>query len=75
MTTNPAYRIQEIRKATVNGCKVKIFKAYRYSPMADAYIFDGQYTVPQRTANKHISAMYETGNIYRAAHANKGPQA
>ena len=69
MQSLPAYRIDAIRKATVNGCKVKLFKAYRYSPMAGAYIFDGQYAVPQRTASKKIPAMYEAGNMHRASHA------
>jgi hypothetical protein len=69
MSAQPAFRIEEIRKATVNGCKVKLFKAWRYSPMAEGYIFDGQFSVPQRTANKNIPAIYERGDTHRASHA------
>jgi hypothetical protein len=62
------HRIEDIRKATVNGRKVKLFKAWRYSPIAEGYIFDGQYEVPQRTANKNIAALYEDGNVFRNSH-------
>lgn len=48
------YRIEEIKKATVNGRKVKLFKAYEYDEKAKAYVFRGQYTAPQRTANKNL---------------------
>ena len=37
--------------------------------MADGYIFDGQYSVPRRTANKNIAALYANGNVSRNSHA------
>jgi|GEM_PF-4370065 len=58
-------RINDIRKATVRGQRVKLFKAWRYSPMAEGYIFDGQYSVPQRTANKNIAALYADENVLK----------
>ncbi|MDD4615119.1 MAG: hypothetical protein PHI40_06935 [Caldisericia bacterium] len=48
------YRIEEIRKATVNRRQVKLFKAYEYDEKAKAYVFKGQYAAPQRTANKNL---------------------
>lgn len=62
-------RITDIRKATINGVKVKLFKAWRFSPMAEGYVFDGQFAVPQRTANKDIPALYAADNVLRASHA------
>jgi hypothetical protein len=67
--THQSIRIDDIRKATVRGQKVKLFKAWRYSPMAEGYIFDGQYSVPQRTANKNITALYADENVLRNSHA------
>ena len=63
------FKIENIQKATLNGCKVKLFKAWRYSPMAEGYIFDGQYAVPQKTANKSIPALYADENVLRCSHA------
>jgi hypothetical protein len=71
-TTNetPApYKIDNIQKATVNGQKVKLFKVWRYAPDANAYIFQGQYSVPQRTANKNINTLYASGDVFRSSHA------
>ena len=67
--TPAPYKIDNIQKATVNGQKVKLFKAWRYAPDVHAYIFDGQYSVPQRTANKNIHTLYESGDIHRNSHA------
>ena len=62
-------RIHDIRKATVNGRKVKLFKVSLYSPMADAFLFEGQYSVPQKTANKNIGLVFERDGAYRDSHA------
>lgn len=48
----PQYHIEDIQKATYNGVKVKLFKAFKKQGMA--YIFCGQYRAPQRTANKNL---------------------
>jgi hypothetical protein len=63
-----SFKIENIQKATVNGQKVKLFKAWRYSPIAEGYIFDGQYSVPQKTANKNIPALYANENVLRSSH-------
>ena len=52
MTHQSNFRIEEIRKATVNGSLVKLFKAYKLQD--DAFVFIGQFTAPQRTANKNL---------------------
>jgi hypothetical protein len=67
--TPALYKIDNIQKANVNGQKVKLFKVWRYAPDANAYIFQGQYSVPQRTANKNIHTLYENGDIHRNSHA------
>jgi len=48
------YRIEDIQKATLNGRKVKLFKAFEYSEEQGAYVFCGQYEAPQRTANRNL---------------------
>ena len=72
MTSNAitlTVRIEDVRKATVNGRKVKLFKVFRFSPVADAFVFYGQYSVPQKTANKNIGAIFERDGAYRNSHA------
>jgi len=64
---NAPFRIEDIQKITYNGCRVKLFKAWRYSPVAGAYIFDGQYSVPQRTSNKNIAKLYADGDVLRTS--------
>ena len=46
------YRIEDIRRATVNGRAVKIFKAYRRNGYA--FVFCGEFTAPAKTANKNL---------------------
>ena len=46
------FRIEDIRKATVNGVAVKIFKAFKKE--GSAFVFAGQFSAPQRTANKNL---------------------
>ena len=48
------YRIQDIQKATVNGRKVKLFKAFEYDPKHQAYIFCGQFEAPQNTPDSQL---------------------
>ena len=48
------YRILDIQKATVNGRKVKLFKAFEYDPKHQAYIFCGQFEAPQKTPNSQL---------------------
>jgi hypothetical protein len=52
MDTKPPFRITDIQRATVNGRKIKLFRAYRL--IGDAYIFSGQYAAPVRVANKDL---------------------
>lgn len=66
---NASFRIEDIQKVTLNGQKVKLFKVWRYSQIAQGYIFDGQYGVPQRTPNKNILALYANGDVFRNSHA------
>lgn len=47
-----AIRIEDIRRATLNGRAVKLFKAYRQH--GNAYVFAGQFAAPARTANKNL---------------------
>jgi hypothetical protein len=46
------FRIEEIRKAKVNGRAVKTFKAFRKD--GDAFVFCGQFSAPAKTANKDL---------------------
>lgn len=46
------FRIEEIRKATVNGVQCKMFKAFRKD--GDAFVFCGAFTAPARTANRDL---------------------
>ena len=48
------YRIQDIQKVTLNGRKVKLFKAFELSKDKHAYIFCGQFSAPQRTPNSRL---------------------
>lgn len=50
---NAAIKIEEIRKATLNGRAVKLFKAYRLEN--NGYIFIGQFSAPAKTANKNLA--------------------
>ena len=54
MKTKDINRIENIQKATLNGRKVKLFKAFEYDDNAKAYIFIGQFKAPQTTANKDL---------------------
>lgn len=47
-------RIESIRRATVNGRAVKLFKAFRLQN--GAYVFCGEFSAPARTANKDLAA-------------------
>lgn len=47
------YRIQEVRRVTLNGRKVKLFKAFEKAD--SCYIFCGQFIAPARTANKNLT--------------------
>ena len=62
-------RIADIRKATVNGRRVKLFKVFRWMPLANVYVFDGQYSLPQQTANKNIGPVFLRDGAYRDCHA------
>lgn len=45
-------KIENIRKATLNGRKVKIFDVRRL--VDNAWVFAGQFYAPARTANKNL---------------------
>lgn len=45
-------KIENIRKATLNGRKVKIFDVRRL--VDNAWVFAGQFSAPARTANKNL---------------------
>lgn len=46
------FRIEDVRKATVNGQSVKLFRAYK--KQGDAFVHVGQFSAPQRTADKDL---------------------
>ena len=46
------FRIESIRKATVNGAQRKLFKAFRKD--GAAFIFCGEFNAPAKTANKNL---------------------
>lgn len=46
------FRIESIRRATLNGRNVKTFKAY--SKSGDSFVFCGQFSAPARTANRDL---------------------
>ena len=48
------FRIQNVQKATVNGRKVKLFKAFEYDPESKAYIYCGTFEAPQRTTGSEL---------------------
>lgn len=62
-------RITDIQKATINGRKVKLFRVFRWMPWANAYAFDGQYSLPQRTPNKNIGPVFLRDGALRESHA------
>lgn len=49
------YRIENIQKATVNGQRVKIFRAYEQQQEDGAFVHIGQFSAPIKTANKDLS--------------------
>jgi len=57
------YRIENIQKATLNGRKVKLFKAFEYDADQKAYIFCGQFEAPHKTPDNklthHISGNFD----------------
>lgn len=46
------YRIENVRKLTLNGRNVKAFDAF--VKKGNAFVFMGAYTAPVRTANKNL---------------------
>lgn len=46
------YRIENIRRANLNGRAVKLFKAYRKD--GNAFVFCGEFSAPAKTANKNL---------------------
>jgi hypothetical protein len=50
-----AIKIENIRRATLNGRAVKVFNAYRLQDDG-TYVFAGQFSAPARTANKNLHA-------------------
>ena len=56
MTTNcktaADFRVENVQKATVNGAKVKLFRAYERNE--DAFVYVGTFAAPARTANKNL---------------------
>lgn len=50
--TNEDFRIEEVRKATVNSRQVVIFKAFQRN--GDAFVFCGQFSAPARTAKRDL---------------------
>ena len=51
---NTALKIENVRRATLNGPAVKIFTAYRL--VDSAYVHIGQFSAPARTAKKDLPA-------------------
>lgn len=52
MNTTTDYRIEEIRKVTLNGAARKLFKAYR--KQGGAFLFAGEFSAPAKTANRDL---------------------
>jgi hypothetical protein len=52
MKTAADYRIENVKTVVLNGKKVKTFQSY--VKQGDAFIFQGAYTAPPRTANKNL---------------------
>ena len=50
--SNETTKIENIRKATVNGRKVKMFDLREL--IDGAWVFQGTFSAPQRTANKNL---------------------
>jgi len=48
------YRIEDIRKVTLNGKNVIIFKAYEKDKTSSVYVFCGEFSAPAQTANKNL---------------------
>lgn len=46
------FRIENVRTATLNGSKVKLFKAFRKE--GDAFVFCGEFSAPARTATRDL---------------------
>lgn len=46
------FRIEDVRKAVVNGKSVKLFNAYQ--KIDKAFVFAGQFSAPIKTANKDL---------------------
>ena len=46
-------KIENVRRATLNGRAVKLFTAYRF--VDGAYVHIGQFSAPARTANKNLA--------------------
>ena len=49
MNTAADYRIESIRKVTLNGAAHKAFKAFK--KQGDAFVFVGEFSAPAKTAN------------------------
>lgn len=52
MKTAADYRIEKVQIIILNGKQVKAFHAY--VKQGDAFVFQGAYTAPIRTANKNL---------------------
>ena len=52
MKTADDYRIENVRAVTFNGRKVKAFDTY--IKQGEAFVFQGAFTAPARTANKDL---------------------
>ena len=48
------YRIEDVHTVTLNGRRVKTFKAYQFDENQRAYVFVGVYWAPARTALKNL---------------------
>ena len=53
------FRIENIQKATVNGRAVKIFTAFK--KQGEAFVHVGQFSAPQKTANKNLWSIANEG--------------
>ena len=65
MKTPVDYRIENIREVSFNGKKVKAFDSY--VKQGDAFVYQGAYTAPVRTAAKNLWLIpneSDTGTVY-----------
>ena len=55
------FRVEDVQRVTLNGRKVKLFKAFEYDHEAGAYVFCGQFEAPQNTPDSQLERYIDQG--------------